>query len=92
MIQRLYVAISPAPLLLFVLFLRYTGRLEGWGAWAAGPLALPVIGLSAAVGIYGIHLAVRASNVRWRTILTVAAILAGSVAIWLAVEGLVRIF
>lgn len=92
MIHRAYVAISPAPLLLFVLFLRYTGRLEGWGAWAAGPLVLPVIGLSAAVGIYGIHLAVRATSVRWRTILTAAAILAGSVAIWVAVEGLVRIF
>jgi len=92
MISRLYVAISPAPLLLFVLFLRYLGRLEGWGAWAAAPMVLPVIGLSAVVGIYGIHLAVRAPNARWRTILTVAAILAGSVAIWVSVEGVTRLF
>lgn len=92
MIRRLYVAISPAPLLLFVLFLRYMGRLEGWGAWAAGPLILPVIGLSALVGLYGIHLAVRAPDVRWRTILTAAAVLAGSVAVWVSVEAVVRVF
>lgn len=92
MIHRLYVAISPAPLLLFVLFLRYMGRLEGWGAWAAAPLVLPVIGLSALAGLYGIYLAVRAPTVRWRTILTASSILAGSVAIWVAVGGLARIF
>lgn len=92
MIHRMYVVISPAPLLLFVLFLRYMGRLEGWGAWAAAPLVLPVIALSALVGLYGIYLAVRAPNIRWRTILTASSILAGSVAIWVAVGGLARIF
>ncbi len=92
MVHRLYVAISPAPLLFLVLFLRYTGRLEGWGAWAAGPLVLPIIGLSALLGLYGVHLAVRADTVRWRTILTAAAFVAGSVAIWVAVGGVVRLF
>lgn len=92
MINRLYVAISPAPLLLLVLFLRYTGRLEGWGAWAAGPMVVPVIGLSAALGLYGVNLAVHANTVRWRTILTAAAVVAGSVAVWVAVGGLVRLF
>jgi len=36
------------------------------------------------------NLAVRAASVKWRTVLTAAAVLAGSVAIWLPVQALVR--
>ncbi len=92
MIYRIYVVISPAPLLLFALFLSYTARLEGWGAWAAGPMVLPVVAFSAGLGLYGLNLAVRADTVSWRIVLTAAAVLAGAVAIWLPVQGLAHLF
>lgn len=91
MIHRIYVVISPAPLLLFALMLNYMSGLEGWGAWAAGPMVLPVVAFSAALGLYGLNLAVRAATVRWRTVLTATAILAGSVAIWLPVQAVVHL-
>lgn len=92
MIRRLYVLFSPTPLLLFAHLLPYIGRLEGWGAWAAGPMILPVAVYSAVYGVYGIWSAARAETVRWRTLLAVSAVLAGSVAIWFAVQGLVLMF
>lgn len=91
MIRRIYVLISPAPLLLFAFMLNYMSGLEGWGAWAAGPMALPVFALSAVLGLYGFNLAVRANTVRWRIVLSAAAVLAGSVAIWLPVQALVHL-
>jgi hypothetical protein len=90
MIGRIYVLISPAPLLLFALVLDYIGRLEGWGAWAAGPMILPVVAFSAALGLFGLYLAIRAGAIGWRAVLTAAAVLAGSVAIWLPVQALVH--
>jgi hypothetical protein len=92
MIRRLYVLFSPTPLLLFVFFLAYTVRLEGWGAWAAGPMILPIAAFSAIYGVYGIWLSVRAKSIRWRTLLAVSAVLAGSVAIWLPVQVLNLMF
>jgi len=92
MIHRIYVLISPAPLLLFALVFNYMRGLEGWGAWAAGPMILPVVAFSAGLGLYGLNLAVRATSVRWRTVLTAAAVLAGSVAIWLPVQALAHMF
>lgn len=92
MIRRLYVLFSPTPLLLLVLFLVYMGRLEGWGAWAAGPMILPVVVYSAVYGVYGIWLSARAESVRWRTLLATSAVLSGSVAIWLPVQGLTLMF
>jgi len=92
MIRRLYVVFSSTPLLLFVLLLVYMGRLEGWGAWAAGPMILPVAVCSAVYGVYGIWLAARAESVRWRTLLAASAVLAGLVAIWVPVQGLTHMF
>ena len=92
MIGRIYVVISPAPFLSFALVLNYMSGLEGWGAWAAGPMILPVVALSAGLGLYGLNLAVRASSVRWRSVLTAAAVLAGAVAIWLPVQALAHFF
>lgn len=92
MIRRLYVLFSPTPLLLFALLLSYMGRLEGWGVWARGPMILPVAFVSAVYGVYGIWLSARAETVRWRTVLAASAVLAGAVAIWLPVQGLVLMF
>ena len=92
MIDRIFVIISPTPLLLFALLFRYMSGLEGWGAWAAGPMILPVVALSAGLGLFGLNLAVRATSIRRRTVLTVAAVLAGSVAIWLPVQALAHFF
>lgn len=89
MIRRLYVLFSPTPLLLFALLLSYTGRLEGW---VSGPLIFPVALVSAVYGVYGISLSARAGSVRWRTLLAASAVLGGSVAIWLPVQGLTRLF
>jgi len=92
MIYRIYVLISPAPLLLFAVVFNYMSGLEGWGAWAAGPMILRVVAFSAGLGLYGLNLAVRAASVRWRTVLTATAVLAGSVAIWLPVQALAHLF
>jgi len=92
MIRRLYVVFSPTPLLVFVLFLSYTGSLEGWGAWAAGPMILPIGAFSAIYGVYGIWLSARADSVKWRTLLAASAVLAGSVAIWFPVQVLNLLF
>ncbi len=37
LIQRVYVAISPLPLLLFAALTGHNAELEGWGARASGP-------------------------------------------------------
>lgn len=92
MIDRLYIAAAPAPLILLLLFLRYTGHLQGWGAWAAAPMIIPVIVLSGLMGVYGINRAARGSNRRHRVFLAGAAMLSGAVAIWFAVEALIRLF
>ena len=92
MIRHLYVAFSPTPLLLFVLLLVYMGTREGWGAWAAAPMILPVVVYSAAYGVYGIWLTAKDESVRWRALLATSAVLSGSVAIWLLLQGLAHMF
>ena len=92
MIQWVYVIISPLPLLLFAALLAYTSGLEGWGAWASGPMFLPVFGLSAVQGLVGVTIAVLAESLRWRTVVTAASVLAGSPAVWLPVQALVQAY
>lgn len=92
MIDRFYITASPAPLILLLLFLRYTGHLQGWGAWAAAPMIVPVIALSGLMGVYGLNRAVRGSTRRDRAFLSGAAVLSGSVAVWFVVEALIRLF
>jgi ABC-type nickel/cobalt efflux system permease component RcnA len=55
-------------------------------------MILPVVVYSAVYGVYGIWLTARAESARWRTLLVTSAVLAGSVAIWLLVQGLVHSF
>jgi hypothetical protein len=55
-------------------------------------MILLVVAFSAGLGLYGLNLAVRATSIRWRTVLTAAAVLAGSVAIWLPVQALAHMF
>ncbi len=92
LIQGVYVAISPLPLLLFAALLGYTAELEGWGAWASGPMFAPVFGLSAVQGLIGVTIAVLAESLRWRTVVTAASVLAGSPAVWLPVQALVQAY
>jgi hypothetical protein len=53
-------------------------------------MILPVVAFSAALGLFGLYLAIRAGAIGWRAVLTAAAVLAGSVAIWLPVQALVH--
>ena len=55
-------------------------------------MILPVVVYSAVYGVYGIWLSARAESVRWRTLLATSAVLSGSVAIWLPVQGLTLMF
>ncbi len=92
MIQWVYVAISPLPLLLFAALLAYTSELEGWGAWASGPMFAPVFGLSAVQGLGGVHIAALAKSPHRRAAVMVASGLAGSPAVWLPVQALVQAY
>jgi hypothetical protein len=65
----------------------YLGRYEGWGAWAAAPLLLLPIGLSAAMAVVGLALclgALRRDGVDLAT--TLATVLAALPVIWFAVR------
>ena len=86
--RQLYLVTSWIPLASLMALLRYLKQFDGWGAWAAAPLFLPVIGLSAFMGFAGIVLYVR----QWRIghhdlYLLVATLLAGSVAIYYVFKG-----
>ena len=92
MIQWAYVAISPLPLLLFAALLGHTSGLEGWGAGVSGPMFAPVFGLSAVQCPGGVYIAVLAKSLRWRAVVTVASVLAGSPTVWLPVQALVQAY
>jgi hypothetical protein len=65
----------------------YIGRYEGWGAWAAGPLLLIPIGLSAAMAVVGLVLcygALKRDGIDLGT--TLATLLAALPVIWFAVR------
>jgi len=86
--RQLYLVTSWIPLASLIALLQYLKQFDGWGSWGAAPLFLPVIGLSAFMGLVGIVLYFR----RWRmghndVSLLVATVLAGSVAMYYIIRG-----
>ena len=86
--RQIFLATSWVPLASLVILLRYLKQFDGWGAWGAAPLFLPVIGLSAGMGLGGLGLCFR----QWRRghhdlVLLVATLLAGSVAAYYVVRA-----
>ena len=86
-IRKIFIFLSPLPLVFFVLLLIYVNQFEGWGAWAAGPMLIPPIILSFMMGVWGVLLIWQAKRedvpegkLFWATLL------AGSLAIWVALR------
>lgn len=51
--SRLFLYLSPFPLIVFAIGNWYVNRFEGWGQWAAAPVLLVPIVLSLGMGITG---------------------------------------
>ena len=88
-VHRIYLRVAVLPALLWAAALWYLTRLEGWGAWgAAAPVLIPVLALSAVLGLVGVALVWRA----WRhgepvRALVLATATASVVAMYYAVRG-----
>jgi hypothetical protein len=90
-VRRPFLWLSPLPLVLWALGLRYLAHLEGWGAWgAAAPVLLPVLALSAVLGGWGLVLLWRARR-RGEPLgrLALATLTASTVAVYHGVRGVV---
>jgi hypothetical protein len=79
---------SPLPLALHLLAMWYVGRFDGWGAWAAAPILLPTIILSAGIFLTGIALWYQRRRSERDPLLLAATILAGSVALFYLIRAL----
>jgi hypothetical protein len=91
MIRKLYIGVSPLPLLAFAGVLYWMSRLEGWGALGLVPLIRWVVVASAVLGAIGVALAVRGWRRGEQVLgLALAAGLAGSVALAVGVLMLVQ--
>ncbi len=86
--RQIFLLTSWIPLASLIALLRYVKRFDGWGAWGAAPLFLPVIGLSAIMGLVGIVLYFRQLRNGHRDFrLLAATLLAGSVAFYYFIRG-----
>ena len=79
--ERLFLVVSPLPPLAWLAASAYLDRLEGWGAWAMGPMLLgPTLLASLGLGLSGAFLSLRARADRLALLrLGAATLLAGSV-------------
>jgi hypothetical protein len=87
--HRLFELAAPLPIALWLLVSWYVRRYDGWGAWAAAPLFVPVLALSAIMGVSGAVFWYRerragGSGVRMLT----ATLAAGSISLWFLVKAL----
>jgi hypothetical protein len=88
--RRIFLWMSPAPLVLHLLAMWYVGRFDGWGAWAAAPILLPAIILSAGMFLTGIALWYQRRRSGHNSLLLASTILAGSVALFYLIRALSR--
>jgi hypothetical protein len=81
--ERLFLIVSPLPPLAWLVASTYLDDLEGWGAWAAGPVLLgPILLVSVILGLFGVILGLSARSDRSALLrLGAATMLAGSVAL-----------
>lgn len=89
--RRIFEATSWMPLVSLAIVSWYVKRFEGWSAWAAVPIFLPVIGFSAVMGSAGLVLWFREWRDGRRTFgLLMSALLAGSVSILFLAKGIFK--
>ncbi len=88
--RRIFLWTSPLPPVLHLLALWYVGRFDGWGAWAAAPLLLPAILLSAGMFLTGIAFWYQGRGSGRNPRLIAATVLAGSVALFYLFRALSR--
>ncbi len=86
--DRLYLLVSPLPILGYLAASAYVNRFEGWGAWAAAPILLVPLALSLALGLLGIFLSFRSRHDRAAFLkLGLATLLAASVVVVVALRA-----
>jgi len=80
------------PPALYALATVYVRRMEGWGQWAAAPIFVPVLILSATVGAVGAtHLALSwLRERRFDRVLFAGTLLGSSVALYFCARALTR--
>ena len=88
--RRIFLWTASLPLVLHLLAMWYVGRFDGWGAWAAAPMLLPAIILSAGMFVSGIALWHRRRRNGHDPLLLAATFLAGSVALFYFIRALSR--
>ena len=88
--RRVFLWTSPTPLVMHVVARWYVGRFDGWGAWAAAPLLLPGILLSAAMLLAGLVLWRSRRRAGRDPLLLAAVALAGSVFVFYFFRALSR--
>ncbi|MGV7220931.1 MAG: hypothetical protein ACQ9MH_05370 [Nitrospinales bacterium] len=82
--KKIFIWISPLPLILFFALSIYVSRYEGWGAWAAAPMLLPPVFLSFIMLITGVGFTIHSRKLRESTVsLVLATSIAGSLFIFL---------
>jgi len=87
--SRLYRALSWLPLAALLAGFAYVGRYEGWGRWAAAPLLLVPVFLSAFMALLGAVVCRREADSGGVTKLTaLAAVLASTPLIWFMIRAL----
>lgn len=88
--SRLYRALSWLPLAALLAGFAYVGRYEGWGRWAAAPLLLIPVFLSAFMTLFGAVVCRREAESGGVTRLTaLAAVVAAVPLIWFMFRAIV---
>ncbi len=90
--RRAFLRTCWVPAALWALTLLYIRPYDGWGAWAAAPLLLPSLVLSAVWGLVGLALVLVAASRDRRLDLPMVAgtLLSGSAAIYYTLSYLIR--
>lgn len=87
--SRLYRALSWLPLAALLAGFAYVGRYDGWGRWAAAPLLLVPVFLSALMALFGAVVCRREADAGGVTKPTaLAAVLAAIPLIWFMIRAL----
>ncbi|WP_041466122.1 hypothetical protein [Chlorobaculum parvum] len=89
-ISQIFVSLSWIPLALFAWAYWQISHLDGWSAWAAGSVFLPIVWISMLMGLTGAILWFREWRGKRHTLpIAAATLLAGSVAIFFLVKSVI---
>lgn len=88
-ISQIFVSFSWIPLALFTWAYWQISHLDGWSAWAAGSVLLPIVWISMLMGLAGAILWFRERRSKRHTLsIAAATLLAGSFAIFFFIKSI----